>query len=139
MRSYLTNRILELRALSKEDGHLQYTFRIREAQRALSWFNQMESGPVVAGKELQLMARITNLETTLASVEKELFDRDTVLAAFRAKLHESDAELTKIKEKAKAKRDATSSSVVVVHRNKNGVVIDTEEVPSIKPNPWTGL
>ncbi len=139
MRTYLTNRIVELRRLQREDGHLQYLFRTREAQRALDRLNEMEAGPVVAGEELQLKARIVNLETTLANVEKELFERDTVLAALRKRLAESEAEVAKLKDKAMAKRDATSSSVIVVHRDKNGVVIDTEEVPTIKPNPWTGL
>jgi septal ring factor EnvC (AmiA/AmiB activator) len=139
MRTYLTNRIVELRRLSREDGHLQYLFRTREAQRALDRLNEIETGPVVAGQELQLKARIVNLETTLGNVKKELFERDTVLAALRKRLNESEAEVAKLKDKAMAKRDATSSSVIVVHRDKNGVVIDTEEVPTIKPNPWTGL
>ena len=152
MKTYLTNRIAELRKLAREDGHLQYLFRTREAQRALDRLNEMEADKrLVADEVPQLKARIEGLSKTLLGLENELFARDNEIAALTKHM----ATVNKLAQELADRKEIVSSTTVVLHRDRDGCIVHSEEVrPSVYgapmegevlnpaqaiPNPYTGL
>lgn len=155
MKAYLINRIAELRKMSHEDGHLQYTFRIREAQRALDRLNEMEADTrLVADDAPQLKARIEGLNKTILFMENELFAKDTELAELRTAAQSLNDENRKMLESLEHKGRIVSSTAVILHRNRDGVIVHSEEVNATQPqvkrvaeqapmptgfNPYTGL
>jgi hypothetical protein len=184
MRTYLTNRIVELRRLQREDGHLQYLFRTREAQRALDRLNEMEADARPAGeapppkpnkptpadgvmdtcylghkfiylpdhprnengnarcphclahfrdKHDERVALLTSSAAGLKTanqVKAEIIERE------RKALLDAFKELREVKRELARRKEIVSSTTVVLHRDRDGCVVHSEE---IKPNPWTGL
>lgn len=184
MKNYLTNRIAELRKLAREDGHLQYLFRTREAQRALDRLNEMEADARPAGeapppKPKKPTAADGVIDTCwrghkfsylpdhprdaagqarcphcLAGFKDEFGDRLKFLTHSQAGLKTANQikadiiererkalldafkEIRELKAELNARKEIVSSTTVVLHRDRDGCVVHSEEVT---PNPYTGL